>query len=106
MDIFVAVYALNIVDEVSAPVMFHPLLLMAPMAGHWFRMNPGAFCLCMGSHIRDVPMAAIAGVGSMNRLGEFPFIDLIAMTLETFRIIDALIAVLPPSDDELLPFLG
>jgi hypothetical protein len=34
MDIFMAVFALNIVDEVGTPVMFCPLLLMTAMAGH------------------------------------------------------------------------
>src|SRR4030042_5575883 len=103
MDIFMAVFALNIVDEVGAPVMFCPRLLMAAMAGHWFHMNLRPLCLRMGFHIRNVPVAAIAGVGSMNRLGEFSLIDLIAVATEAFRIIDAFITVFPAPDDELLP---
>src|SRR4030042_601164 len=102
MYIFMAVFALNIVDEVGSPVMFCPLLRMTAMAGHGFHMNPRPLCLRMGFHIRNVPVATIARVGSMNRLGEFSLIDLIAVTTETFRIIDAFITVFSAPDDELL----
>jgi hypothetical protein len=84
MDLFVAVFALNIIDEMSTPVMFCPLPLMTAMAGHGLRMNPCTLCLRMGFHIRNVPVAAIAGVGSMDRLSKLSFIDLIAVATETF----------------------
>ena len=40
----------------------------------------------------------------MNRLGKFSLVDLLAVTAQTFRIIDTLRTVFPALDDELLPF--
>jgi hypothetical protein len=84
MDLFMAVFALNFIDEVGAPGMFHPFLLMTTMASRGRRMSLSPLCLRMGCHIRNVPVAANAGVGSMSRLDEFSFIDLVTVATETF----------------------
>lgn len=104
VNIFMAVFALNVIDEVGACVMFSPLLFMTAMAGHGLCVNSGALCLSMGFHICNVPVAAITGVGSMDGLGKFSFIDLIAVTTETIGIINAFVTVFPAPDHELLPF--
>jgi hypothetical protein len=66
VNIFVAVFTLNIIYEMGACVMLCPFFLMTAMAGHRFRMNPRTFGLRMRFHVRNVPVAAIAGVGSMD----------------------------------------
>jgi hypothetical protein len=57
----------------------------------------------MACDVRNIPVATVAGIGSVDRLGEFPFADFL-MATETFRIIDTLIAIFPALDDKLLPF--
>jgi hypothetical protein len=59
----------------------------------------------MSLDIRDIPVATIAGIGSMNRLGKFPLTDL-GMATEAFGVVDTLITILPTLDDKLLRFLS
>ncbi len=105
VDILVAVFTLNVINEVGARIMLCPLLLMAAMTGDWLRMNSGTLRLRVGFDIGNIPMTAIAGIGSMDRLGELSFIDLVTMATEAFRIVDTFITVFPASDDELLDLL-
>jgi hypothetical protein len=51
--------------------------------------------------IGDIPMAAITGVCSMDRFGEFDHIDIL-MTLKACGIVDTFQTVLPPPDVKLL----
>ena len=90
MYIYVAILTLNIVDKVCTCIMLCPFLLMASMTGNGFSMNSPPFCLPMGLDVCDVPVATIAGIGSMNGLGKLPLIDLIPMATETFRVVDTL----------------
>src|SRR5512139_474214 len=71
VDVFVAVFALNVIDEMGACIMFRPFLLMTSVAGDRFRMNSCPFCFGMNLDICDIPVATVAGVGSMNGLGKF-----------------------------------
>ena len=59
----------------------------------------------MSLDVRDIPVTTVAGIGSMNRLGEFSLTDL-AMATEAFGVVDALEAVFPSPDDKLLSLLG
>jgi hypothetical protein len=43
VDVFVAVFTLNIINEVGTRIMFSPFLLMASMASDWLRMNSYTF---------------------------------------------------------------
>jgi hypothetical protein len=51
--------------------------------------------------IGNIPVATIAGIGSVDRLGEFAYID-IFMALQACGIVDTLQAVFPPPDLKLL----
>jgi hypothetical protein len=53
----------------------------------------------MGFDICYIPVATIAGVGSMNGLGKLPFADFF-VTTQTFRIVNTFITVFPTFDDE------
>jgi hypothetical protein len=53
----------------------------------------------MGFDIRNIPVATIAGVSSMNGLGKLPLTDFL-MATETFGIVNAFITVFPTFDDE------
>jgi hypothetical protein len=59
----------------------------------------------MGFHIRDIPVTTVAGVGAMDRLSEFPFVDL-GVATEAFRIINALVTIFTALDDKLLSLFG
>ena len=56
----------------------------------------------MGFDIRDVPVATVAGVGSMNGLGKLPLADF-SVAAQTFGIVNTLVAIFPALDDELSP---
>jgi len=107
MDILVAVLALDVVQEMGARVMLCPLPLMASMTGNRFGLNLGSFCLEMFFNIHDIPVAAIAGKGSMDGLGKLSLADLLAVTAKAFRIVNAFIAVFSTFNGDLLsPFFG
>jgi hypothetical protein len=59
----------------------------------------------MGFYIRDIPVTTVAGVGAMDRLGEFPFVDL-GMASEAFGIVNTLIAIFATLDDKLVSLFG
>ena len=103
VDVFVAVLALDVVDKMGARIMLHTFFLMAPVAGDRLRMNFCSLCLDMGFNVCNVPVAAIAGIGSVNRLCELSFRDLI-MAAKTFFTVDTLRAILSALDGEFLRF--
>jgi hypothetical protein len=72
MDMLMAVLTLHIIDEVGACIMFCPFFFMASMTGNRFSVNPRPCCLGVGLDVSDVPVAAIARVGSMNGLCKLP----------------------------------
>jgi hypothetical protein len=57
----------------------------------------------MGFDIRDIPVATVAGVGSMNGLGKFLFTDF-SMATQTFRVVYTFNAIFPSFDDEFFSF--
>ena len=101
VDVFVAVFALNVIDEMGACIMLCPFLLMTSMAGDRFGMNSCPLCFGMGFDIRDIIVATVTGVGSMNGLGKLPLADFSVAT-QTFRIVNTLIAIFPTLDNKLL----
>jgi hypothetical protein len=100
-----AVFALNVIDEMGACIMLRPLLLMTSMARDWFRVNSCPLCFGMNFDICDIIVAAVTGVGPMNGLGKLPLADFI-MAGQTFRIVNTLIAILPTLNNELLRLFG
>jgi len=102
VDLLVAVFALDLVDEVDTGVMFRAFLLVATMARHRFRVDLRPFRFEMSLGVRDVPVAAITGKGSMHRLGKLPLNNLVPVTLQAFGIIDALGAVFSSLDRDLV----
>jgi hypothetical protein len=103
VDVFVAVLTLNVIDEVGTRIMFCSFLFMASMAGDWLGINPCSSYLHMGFDIRNIPVTAIAGVGSVNGLSELSLTNF-PMATETFGVIDTFSAIFPTFDDELFPF--
>jgi hypothetical protein len=102
VDLFMAVFTLNVIDEMGACIMFRPFLLMTSMTGDGLRMNSSPFCFPMGFDIRDIPVATVAGVGSMNGLGKLPFTDF-SMATQTFRVVNTFIAIFSSLDDKFFP---
>ena len=100
MDVRMAVRTPHIVDKMGTGVMFGPCDLVAPVAGDPFGLDSPSLCR-MFFDIGDIPVAAIAGIGSMDRLGESGYID-IFMTFQALGVVDTLQAVLPSPDLELL----
>ena len=82
--------------------MFCRFFLVATMAGDRLGMDFGPFLLDMLFDIGDIPVATVAGVCSMNRLGKLSLVDLISVTTQAFRVIDTLITVFTAFDDKLL----
>jgi hypothetical protein len=76
VNVFMAVFTLNFIDEMGAGIMFYPFFFMASMAGDLLGMNSSPFSFLMGFDIRNIPVATVARVGSMNGLGKFPFADI------------------------------
>src|SRR4030042_2380230 len=105
MDLCMAVFALNVIDKMSACIMLCTFLLMSSMAGDRLRMNSPPFGFHMSIDVRDIPVATIAGVGAMDRLSEFPFVDF-GMATEAFRIINTLITIFATLDNKLLSLFG
>jgi hypothetical protein len=83
VNLCVTVFTLYVVDKMGACIMFCPFLLMASMAGDRLSVDSTPFCFHMSIDVRDIPMATIAGIGSVNGLGEFPFADF-GMATQTF----------------------
>jgi hypothetical protein len=83
VDVFMTVFTLNIINKMSTRIMFCPFLLMTSMTSDGFGMNSPPLCLHMGFDICDIPVATVAGVGSMNGLGKLPFTDFL-MATQTF----------------------
>lgn len=102
VDVFVAVFTLNVVEEMGACIMLRPFLLMTSMAGDWLGMNSCPFCFGMDVDIRDVIVATVAGIGTVNRLGELPFAYFF-VTTQTFGVVNTFIAVFSTLDDKFLP---
>ena len=102
VNLFMAIFALNFIDEMGAGIMFCRFLLMATMAGDRLGMDSCLFFLDMFFDIGDIPVATITGICSMNRLGKLSLIDLASVTAQTFRIIDTLVTVFTAFDDKLL----
>jgi hypothetical protein len=69
------------------------------MTGDGLGMNFSPFCLHVLLDIGDIPVAAVAGVGSMDGLGKLPFTDFL-VAAQTFGIVNAFITVFPTFDDE------
>jgi hypothetical protein len=105
MDVLMTVFTLNVINEVGACIMLCPFLFVASMASDRLRMNSSPFGFHMSFDVGDIPVATIAGIGSMNRLGKFPLTDL-GMATEAFGVVDTLITILPTLDDKLLHFLS
>jgi hypothetical protein len=100
MDLHMTVRTPHIVDEMGAGVVFGAFDLMTAMAGDWLGLNFPTLSRVF-LDIGDIPMAAITGVGSMDRFGEFGHVD-IFVTLQARGIIDTLQTVLSPPDLKLL----
>jgi hypothetical protein len=105
MDVFVAVFALDVVYKMGARIMLRPLPFMAAVTSHRLRVDSTSSGFHVGVHIRDIPVAAIAGVGAMDRLSEFPFVDF-GMATEAFGVIDTLVTIFATLDDKLLSFFA
>jgi hypothetical protein len=103
MNVFMAVFTLNVIDEVGTCIMFCSFLFMASMAGDWLGINPCSSYLHMGFDIRNIPVTAIAGVGSVNGLSELSLTNF-PMATETFGVIDTLVTIFPTLDNEFLSF--
>ncbi|NIS60454.1 MAG: hypothetical protein GTO13_07100 [Proteobacteria bacterium] len=82
MDLHMAVRAPHIIDEVGAGIVFGPLDLVASVAGDWLGLDFPALCRVF-LDISDIPVAAITGIGTVDRLGEFGLIDSF-MALQAF----------------------
>jgi hypothetical protein len=105
MNIFMTVFALDVVYKMSTRIMFCPFFLMASMAGDRFRMDSTPFGLPMSFDVGDIPMATVAGIGSVNGLGKLPLTDF-GMATEAFGIIDTLKTIFSALNDKLLPLFG
>jgi hypothetical protein len=98
-----AIFTLNVIDEMGARIMLCPFLFMTSMTGDGFSMNFPPFCFYMGIDIRDIPVATVAGVSSVNGLGK-PSLTDFSMTTQTFGVVDTFITVFSAFNDNLLPF--
>jgi hypothetical protein len=96
MDLHMAVGTSHIVDEMGAGVMFGTFDLMTSVAGDRLDMDSAPLSR-VDLDIGDIPVAAITGIGSMKRFGEFGHID-IFMALQTFGVVDTLQTVFPSAD--------
>jgi hypothetical protein len=103
MDVSMAVFALDVIDEMGARIMLCAFLFMTAMTGDGFSMNSSPLCFHMGIDIRDIPVATVAGVGSVHRLGKLPLADF-SMTTHAFGVVNAFVTVFSTFDDNLLTF--
>jgi hypothetical protein len=95
-----AVLAPYIVDEMGAGIVFGSFDLMAPMAGDLLGLDSTPSCGVL-LDIGDIPVTAVAGIGPVDRFGEFGYVD-VPMALQAGRVVDTLQAVLSSPDLELL----
>jgi hypothetical protein len=89
VNFFVAVLALNIIDEMGTRIMFCPFLFMTSMTGDWLGIDSRPSCFHMGFDISYIPVTTVAGIGSMNGLCKFPLTYLFVAT-QTFGVVDTL----------------
>ena len=101
VNLLMAVCALNVIKEMGACIMCCPFFFMTSMAGDWLGMNSCPFCSGMDVDIRDVIVATVARIGTMNRLGKLPFAYFF-VTTQTFRVVNTFIAVFSTPDDKFL----
>jgi hypothetical protein len=66
VNLFVTIFALNIINEMGAGIMLCRLFLMATMAGDRLAMDLCPFLVDMLFHIDDVPVTTVTGVCSMH----------------------------------------
>jgi hypothetical protein len=97
VDPCMTVFTLDIVYKMGARIMFCPFFFVTSMASDRLCINSRPSRFHMGCDVRNIPVATIARIGSMDGLGEFSLADL-GMATETFRVINALIAVFPALD--------
>jgi hypothetical protein len=100
MDFYMTVRTSHIVYEMGAGVMFGTFNLVTSVAGDRLDMDSTALCRVF-LNIGNIPMAAIAGIGSMDRFGELGLID-IFVALQARGVVDTLQTVFPSSDLKLL----
>jgi hypothetical protein len=84
VNLLVAIFALNFIDEMGARVVFQRFFFMATMAGYGLGVDLGLFFLDVILDVGDVPVAAVTGVCPVNRLGKLSLVDLFSMTTQTF----------------------
>jgi hypothetical protein len=95
------ILALDVVDKMGTRVVLCPFLLVTAMTRNRLSMNLPLFRFPMVLYIRDIPVATVAGVCSVNGLSEFPFTDF-GMATETCGIVNTLIAIFTTLDDKLV----
>ena len=100
MNLYMAVLTPHIVDEMGAGVMLRSFYLMASVAGDGLGLDSRTFCGVF-LDIRDIPVAAVTGIGAVDRFGELGLID-IFVALEALGVVDAFQTILPAADLELL----
>jgi hypothetical protein len=84
VNLLVAVSTLHFIDKMGAGIVLCRFFFMATMAGDRLCMDSGPFSLNMVFNLCDIPVATVAGVCPMNRLGKLPLADLLSMTAQTF----------------------
>ncbi len=105
VNIFVAVFTLNFIDKMGTGIMLSPFFFVATVAGDGLGMDSCSFGLDMVFDVRNIPVTAITGICSVNRLGKLPLIDFVSMATQAFRVINALVAIFTAFDDKLLSLL-
>ena len=66
VNLFMAIFTLNVIDEMGAGIMFCRLLSMAPVTGDRLAMDPCLFLFDMFFDIGDIPVATITRICSMD----------------------------------------
>ena len=66
VDLYVAVFALNVIEEMRAGVMLGGFFLMATMTGERLDMESGSFSQDVLTDVRDIQMATAARVCRMG----------------------------------------
>jgi hypothetical protein len=59
MDVFMAVFTLNVIDKMGACIMLCPFLLVTSMASDRLCINSRPSRFHMGCDVRDIPVATI-----------------------------------------------
>jgi hypothetical protein len=94
MDVLMAVYTLNVIDEVDTCIMFGPFFFMASMTGDWLSVD---FCTfgCVSIDIGNVPVTTITRVDPVDGLSEFFFVYFIPVASKAFGVVDNLFSAFP-----------